>query len=142
MVEDCQSLVDVAVDLGELPRGVAVAEVGTPAAQHAVEVGHHPGDGVTHQASAGRFPDPGPELRHGAVRRPALQIVAAPPPPCLYLVQVEAEEVDSLAATGEADDPVLFGIWPRPHTRQDLAHPPEGLLSPSPAGAQHDEVVG
>jgi hypothetical protein len=30
----------------------------------------------------------------------------------------------------------------QPQTRQDLAHPPAGLLSPSPAGAQHDEVVG
>ena len=79
--EDCQALVDVAVDLGELPRGVAVAEVGTPAAQHAVEAGHYPGDGMAHQASAGRLPDSGPELRHGAVRRPALQVPAAPPPP-------------------------------------------------------------
>src|ERR671914_2707457 len=36
--EDREAFVDVGVDLGELPRGVAIAEVVAPAAQNAVEI--------------------------------------------------------------------------------------------------------
>src|SRR5438067_3565430 len=41
--EDRQPLVDIAVDRVELPPGVPVAEVRTPASQHGVEVGDHGG---------------------------------------------------------------------------------------------------
>jgi hypothetical protein len=140
--EDRQTLVDVAVDLGELPRRIAVVEVATPAAQDAVEPDHHPVDRVAHIAPVGRLPDLGPDRRHRAVRRPSLQVVATSEPPRLHLAQVEAEEVDPLLSAGEADDPGLVGVQVQPQTGQDLGHPPARLLGVCTASAQHQEVVG
>src|SRR4029453_11806623 len=105
--EDRQALVDIAVDLGELPRRVAVAEVATPAAQDAVEPDHHPVDRVAHKAPVGCLPDLGSDLRHRAVRRPSLQVPATSDPPRLHLAQVAAEEVDPLVPPGEPPDPGL-----------------------------------
>src|SRR5215211_8469069 len=96
--EDGQALVDIAVDHGELPRGVAVAEVGAPAAQDAVEVGDDPRKTVAHKPPVDRLPDLGPDGVHRAGGRPSLQVVASSPPPRRHLVVVEAEEVESLPA--------------------------------------------
>src|SRR4029450_371663 len=108
------ALVDVAVDLGELPRRIAMAEVATPAAQDAVEPDHHPVDRVTHKAPVGRLPDLDPDLRHRAVRRPSLQVPAASGPPRLHLAQVEAEEVDPCCPRVSRTILVLSGAAPAP----------------------------
>src|SRR4029450_4337155 len=94
--EDRQALVDVAVDLGELPRRIAMAEVATPAAQDAVEPDAPPVARVAHKAPVGRLPDLGSDLRHRAVRQPSLQGVATSDPPRLHLSAVGAEGDDPL----------------------------------------------
>src|SRR5215216_7908588 len=99
--EDGQAFVDVAVELGELPRGVAVAEIRAPAAQDAVEVADDPRQGVAHIPTIGRLPDLGPDGVHRAGGRPSLPVVASPPTQGRHLVMVEAEEVESLPALGE-----------------------------------------
>src|SRR5512144_1527623 len=74
--EECEAFVDVAVDLGELPPGVAVAEVVAPTAQDAVEILDRPFQRqpcvVALRAGANLASDRG----HRPPRRPLLQIPA------------------------------------------------------------------
>src|SRR5215216_7519300 len=74
--KDRQALLDVAVELGEPPRRVAVAKVGAPTPQDVVEVLDHPLDRAAHVAPAGCLPDLGPDLAHRPIRRPPVQVVA------------------------------------------------------------------
>src|SRR4051812_14488344 len=90
----------------------------------------------------GPSPDLGPDRTHGPSRRPALEIPPAPPLPRLHLVKMEAQEVEALCATGEADDPGLVRVQLKSQTRQDHLRLPLGLLGPLAGGPHDDEVSG
>src|SRR5437660_2135156 len=105
--QDRQALVDVAVNDGELPRRVSVAEVVAPTRKSAVEVLHHRVQGLAHIRPIGRCLDLGPDGGHCLSGWPALQVEAPFPLPGLHLLEVEAEEVQALFAEGQTDDPRL-----------------------------------
>ena len=83
-----------------------------------------------------------PDRVHRPVRRPALQVVAAPPLPGLHLVMVETQEVEALLPLGETDDPGLVGMQPQPERDQDFGHTLSGLFGFGLCGTEHDKVVG
>jgi hypothetical protein len=52
---------------------------------------------------------------------------------------VEAEEVETLLATGEPHDPGLVGMQLQSQRRKDRRHPSQRLFGARPASAEHDE---
>src|SRR4029450_5351781 len=68
--EDGQAFGDVGGDGGELPRGVAVAEIRAPAGQDAIEVADNPRQGVAHEPAIGRRPDLAPDGVHRPIGWP------------------------------------------------------------------------
>jgi len=73
---DRKPFVDVAVDRGELPRRVTVAEVGGPTTKYTVEPCHDHLDRQADEPSIGERPDLGAHGLHRPLRRPPLQIPA------------------------------------------------------------------
>jgi hypothetical protein len=55
---------------------------------------------------------------------------------------VEAEEVETLLATGEPHDPGLVGMQLQSQRRKDRRHLLQRLFGARPASAEHDEIVG
>src|SRR5207247_812196 len=91
-VKERQSFMDVAVDLGELLRGVAPLEVIAPASQHRIELCDDIPDGPFQPGARrrDRF-DLGPDTRHRAARRPLLA-VPLPVPPRLHQTNVKPQK--------------------------------------------------
>src|SRR5260370_38079898 len=139
--EASQALVDIAVDDGELPRRVAVAEVVTPALEGAVEVLHHRLQGLAHVGPIGRCSDLPPDGGHRLLGWPALQVEAPLPLPGLHLVKVEAEEVQALLSPGQTDGARLGLVEQEAKGAEHLGRAPPGLFGSAAFGADPDVIV-
>ena len=85
--------------------------------------------------------------RHGARRRPALQVVDASPRPlperpAHALAQVTPEKVEALAATREVDRPRLLRMQLEPEPREHRADPASRFLDRRGRVAHDHEIIG
>src|SRR5262249_10357524 len=124
----------VVVDLVELLRGVAGAEVVAPASQDRVQLAdQHPHILDPVPAPPGLLLHALPPPIHAALGGPALEKVQAlallpPDRPAHTLAGVAAEEVEPPLAPGEIDPPRLVRMHLQPEPREHLAHALLGLL--------------
>src|SRR5919106_6107659 len=120
--EDREAFVDVAVDLGELPRGVAVAEVVAPTAQNAVEILDRPLQRQPRVAALRASVNLASDRGHRPSRGPLLQIPATRLSPGLAHPMLEPQEREPLGTSCEMRDPGLVWMQAQPEHVEDRRH--------------------
>jgi hypothetical protein len=125
-----QPPVHVAVDSGELPGGIAVAEVGPSAPQHGVEVADDVAQVAAGEAGVGAVTDLGSDRAHCPCRRPPRQVTTTTRPLRHRLAVMEPQEVEAILTTTEVHDAGLVGMQAQPRVRP--APPRSGGEPPRP----------
>ena len=145
--EPAQSLNDIEVDLDKLRRRIAGAKVLAPAAHHPIHVRNPRAEVVVAAAAWRQRSHPRTHLPQRPLRWPPLQIVDAlprpyPEGPAHALAQMTPEEVESLAAAREVDQPRLLRVQLKPETSQHDTHPSSRFLDRRLRVAHDHEIVG
>src|SRR5919106_6116502 len=112
--EEREAFVDVAVDLGELPPGVAVAEVVAPTTQDAVEILDRPLQRQPRVAAVRAGANLASDRGHRPSGRPLLQIPTTRLLPRLSHPMLEAEKREAFGAPCEVRDRGLLRVQPQP----------------------------
>jgi hypothetical protein len=143
--EQCEQVVDVALELAEAGRGVAVAEIARPAPQKPVQVIHHHLDRQPQPGAHRQGGDVLPAELHcpiagpGGQKRYTTPAVDAPRP---HHPVVKTEKVETFPAHRHFDDAGLGLLRRQTEIGQQLPQPRQCGLGLLPGFAHHQQVVG